>query len=200
MAQEYPKEVRVKDGSTVVLRLFEKDDADALFAFFARLPETSRLYLRHNVTDRAVIERWATELNYEKVYPVLAWKGKEVLANASLHKTFSGWMKHVGYIRIVTAPEYQRKGLASILANELFLHALKSGLEKIVAEMMDTQQGVKKVFEQLGFIQEAVLRGHVRDQRGIRHDLIIMTKDLEEFWADVENHEYFTYPAREMDG
>ncbi len=200
MAQEYPKEVKVKDGSTVELRLFEKGDADALFAFFAKLPETSRLFLRDNVTDRAIIDRWASELNYERVFPLLAWKGKDVLANASLHKNLSGWMKHVGYIRIVTAPEYQRKGLASILANELFLHALKSGLEKIVAEMMDTQQEVKKVFEQLGFVQEAVLRGHVRDQRGVRHDLLVLTKDLEEFWADVQNHEYFAYPAREMDG
>ncbi len=200
MAEEYPKEVKVKDGSSVVLRLFEKNDSDALFAFFAKLPESNRLYLRDDVTDRAVIERWATELNYEKVFPVLAWKGNEVLANASLHKNLGGWMKHVGAIRIVTAPEYQRKGLASILANEVFLHALKSGLKKIVAEMMETQQSVKKVFEQLGFIQEAVLRGHVIDQRGIRHDLLVLTKDLEEFWADVQNHEYFTYPAREMDG
>ncbi len=200
MAEEYPKEVKVKGGSAVVLRPFEKNDSDALFAFFAKLPESSRLYLRDNVTDRAVIERWASELNYEKVFPILAWKGNEVLANASLHKNLGGWMKHVGAIRIVTAPEYQRKGLASILANELFLHALKSGLKKIVAEMMETQQEVKKVFEQLGFVQEAVLRGHVIDQRGVRHDLFVLTKDLEEFWEDVQNHEYFTYPAREMDG
>ncbi len=200
MAQEYPKEVKVKDGSAVVLRLFEKNDTDALFAFFAKLPESDRLFLKDNVTDRALIERWATELNYEKVFPLLAWKGSEVVADATLHKNLSGWMKHVGTIRIATAPEYQRKGLGSVLANELFLHALRSGLEKIVAEMMETQHGAKKVFEKLGFKQEAVLQGHVRDQIGVRHDLLILTKDLEEFWADIQDHEYFTYPAREMDG
>jgi len=200
MAQEYPKEVKIKDGSTVVLRPFEKNDTDALFAFFAKLPESDRLFLRDNVIDRAVIERWATDLNYERVYPILALKGNEVVADATLHKNLFGWMKHVGAIRIVTAPEYQRRGLGSVLASELFLHALKSGLEKIVAEMMETQQGTKKVFEKLGFTQEAVLRGHVRDQMGVRHDLLILTKDLEEFWADVQDHEYFSYPAREMDG
>jgi RimJ/RimL family protein N-acetyltransferase len=200
MTHEYPKEVKVKDGSTVVLRPFEKNDTDALFAFFVKLPASDRLFLRDNVTDRAVVERWATELDYEKVFPLLAWKGNEVLGDATLHKNLSGWMKHVGSIRIVIAAEYQRKGLGGILANELFLHALKSGLQKIVAEMMETQQGTKKVFEKLGFMQEALLRGHVRDQMGVRHDLLVLTKDLEEFWAEIENHEYFSYPAREMEG
>jgi RimJ/RimL family protein N-acetyltransferase len=200
MTHEYPKEVKVKDGSAVVLRLFEKKDTDALFAFFVKLPESDRLFLKDNVTDPAVVERWATELNYEKIFPILAWKGNEVVADATLHKNLSGWMKHVGTIRIVAAPEYQGKGLGRVLANELFLHALKSGLLKIVAEMMETQQGAKKVFEKLGFMQEAVLRGHVRDQMGVRHDLLVLTKDLEEFWADMQNHEYFSYPAREMEG
>ena len=200
MSQEYPKEVKIKDGSAVLLRPFEKKDSEALFAFFVKLPESDRLFLKDNVTDPAVVERWATELNYEKVFPILAWKSNEVIADATLHKNLGGWMKRVGTIRIVTAPEYQRKGLGSVLANELFLHALKSGLEKIVAEMMDTQQGAKKVFEKLGFVQEALLRGHVRDQIGVRHDLLVLTKDLEEFWADIQTHEYFSYPAREMEG
>ena len=200
MAREYPKEVKVKDGSTVVLRPFEKKDKDALFAFFAGLGESDRLFLKDNVTDPAVVERWATELNYDKVFPILAWKGNDVVADATLHKNLGGWMKHVGTIRIVIAKEYQRQGLGSILANELFLHALKSGLEKIVAEMMETQQGAKKVFEKLGFKQEAVFHGHVRDQIGVRHDLLVLTKDLEEFWANIQTHEYFSYPTREMEG
>jgi RimJ/RimL family protein N-acetyltransferase len=200
MTQEYPKEVRLKDGSAVELRLFEKKDVEALFAFFVKLPESDRLFLKDNVTDRALIERWATELNYARVYPILAWKGSEVVGNATLHKNLSGWMRHVGTIRIATAPEIQGKGLGGILANELFLHALKSGLEKIAAEMMETQHGAKKVFEKLGFVQEATLKGYVCDQIGVRHDLLILTKDLDEFWADVQDHEYFSYPAREMEG
>jgi RimJ/RimL family protein N-acetyltransferase len=200
MAFEYPKEVKVKDGSTVVLRPFERKDKDALFAFFAKLPESDRLFLKDNVSDPAVVERWATELNYDKVFPILAWKGNDVIADATLHKNLGGWMKHVGTIRIVIAPEFQRKGLGSVLANELFLNALKSGLEKIVAEMMETQQGAKKVFEKLGFKQEAIFHGHVRDQIGVRHDLLVLTKDLEEFWANIQIHEYFSYPTREMEG
>jgi RimJ/RimL family protein N-acetyltransferase len=200
MPKEYPKEMKVRDGSTVVLRPFERKDKDALFLFFQKLPEADRLFLKDNVTDPAVVERWSTELNYDKVFPLLAWRGNEVVADATLHKNLGGWMKHVGTIRIVVAGDYQRQGLGSILANELFLHALKCGLEKIVAEMMETQSGAKKVFEKLGFKQEAVFRGHVRDQIGVRHDLLILTKDLEDFWANIQTHEYFSYPSREREG
>jgi ribosomal protein S18 acetylase RimI-like enzyme len=109
-------------------------------------------------------------------------------------------MKHVGTIRIVVAKDFHRKGMGSILANELFLHALKSGLEKMVAEVMESQPGAKRVFEKLGFKLEATFRGHVRDQIGVRHDLLVLTKDLEEFWANIQTHEYFSYPTREMEG
>src|SRR3989304_3056238 len=75
MPQEYPKEVKVRDGSTVVLKPFGRKDKDALFLFFQKLPEADRLFLKDNVTDPAVVERWATELNYEKGFPLLAWRG-----------------------------------------------------------------------------------------------------------------------------
>ena len=200
MPSEYPKEVTLRDKTTIVLKPFERKDKDALLAFFQRMPEADRLFLKDNVTDPAVVERWAAELNYDKVFPLLAWRGNDVVADATLHKNLGGWMKHVGTIRMVVSREFQKHGVGSILANELFLHALKSGLEKIVAEMMETQEGAKKVFEKLGFRQEAVLHGHVRDQIGIRHDLLVLTKDLEDFWANIQTHEYFSYPSRDREG
>jgi len=200
MPWEYPKEVTLRDKTTIVLKPFERKDKDALLAFFQRMPEADRLFLKDNVTDPAVVERWAAELNYDKVFPLLAWRENEVVADATLHKNLGGWMKHVGTIRMVVSREFQKHGVGSILANELFLHALKSGLEKIVAEMMETQEGARKVFEKLGFRQEAVLHGHVRDQIGIRHDLLVLTKDLEEFWANIQTHEYFSYPSRDREG
>jgi len=200
MPWEYPKEVTLRDKTTIVLKPFERKDKDALLAFFQRMPEADRLFLKDDVTDPAVVERWAVDLNYDKVFPLLAWRGNDVVADATLHKNLGGWMKHVGTIRMVVAREFQKHGVGSILANELFLHALKSGLEKIVAEMMETQEGARKVFEKLGFRQEAILHGHVRDQIGIRHDLLVLTKDLEEFWANIQTHEYFSYPSRDREG
>ena len=77
---EYPKEVKLKDGTKIVLKPFERKDKDALYTFFQRLPESDRLFLKDNVTDPATVERWAVELNYEKVFPLLAWVRDDVVA------------------------------------------------------------------------------------------------------------------------
>src|SRR5512135_2828603 len=71
MNREYPKDVKLKDGSTVTLQPFERKDKEALFTFFQRLPEGDRIFLKDNVADPAVIERWATELNYDRIFPLL---------------------------------------------------------------------------------------------------------------------------------
>ncbi len=199
MLKEYPKEVELKDGTSVVLKPFERKDKELLYEFFVSLPEEDRLYLKDDVTDPLVIEKWARELNYEKVFPIIAWSGNRIVGDGTLHRNLSGWMRHVGTIRIAIARDFQRKGLGSAIARELFFYALKCGVDKIVAEMMDTQYGAQKVFEKLGFVHEATLKNHVVDQIGVKHDLLIYTKDLDTFWDEIKTHEYFSVPSRPME-
>jgi len=42
--------VKLKDGSTVILKPFERKDKEALFTFFQRLPEGDRIFLKDNVS------------------------------------------------------------------------------------------------------------------------------------------------------
>ena len=159
MAREYPKEVKVKDGSTIVLKPFEKKDKDALFLFFQKLPEGDRLFLKDNVTDPAVVERWAVELNYDKVFPLLAWRGKEVVGDATPHQNTGGGREPVRETR-----------------------------------------GGKKAVAEPGCRQEAPLPVAVRGQSDVRPDVLDLSKYLEDFWANIQTHEYFSYPSRPMEG
>ncbi|NIO15849.1 MAG: GNAT family N-acetyltransferase [Deltaproteobacteria bacterium] len=195
----YPKEVTLRDGMRVTIKPFEKKEKESVFEFFVSLPEEDRLYLKDDVTDPLVVEKWARELNYDKVFPLLAWYDNRVVGDGTLHRTITGWMHHIGTIRIAIARDFQRKGLGSVIAQELFFYALKCGLEKIVAEMMEIQYGALKVFEKLGFIHEATLKNHVLDQIGVKHDLLIYTKDLVQFWNEIRDHEFFSIPTRHME-
>lgn len=199
MIRKYPMEVKVKDDTKVTLKPFEKKDKESLYEFFVALPEADRLYLKDDVTDPLVIEKWARELNYDKVFPLLAWYENRVVADGTLHRNITGWMHHIGTIRIAISRDFQRKGLGSIIARELFFYALKCGVDKIVAEMMESQHGAQKVFEKLGFSHEATLKHHVLDQIGVKHDLLIYTKDLVQFWDDIKDHEFFSVPTRPME-
>jgi RimJ/RimL family protein N-acetyltransferase len=174
----FPKPVKLRDGVVVTLRLMQAADEAALLAFFRRLPAEDRQYLKDDVAHPHVIHAWCRDLDYAHVIPVLAECEGNIVGDATLHRQPSGWMRHVGEIRVVTDPFFRRRGLASALAREIFYVALQVGLDKMVAEVVEGQAAAAKVFEKLGFRQEARLLGHILDLHGRKHDLIILTTDI----------------------
>jgi RimJ/RimL family protein N-acetyltransferase len=158
-----------------------KDEA-GLLAFFQGLSEAERMYLRDDVSDPAVIKGWAESVDYNRVLPILALDGDRVVGDATLHRNPHSWMRHVGEIRIVVSQDFREKGLARLLAAEVFQNAVTSGLEKLVAEMLTSQHGARRVFARMGFREEAILKDHVLDVDGNRHDLLIMSNDVTKLW------------------
>ncbi len=182
--EEYPKTVYLKDESSVILRPMIMEDEVALFDFLTSLSRADRLYLRDDVTNPDVIRSWATNIDYDKVLPILALSGDRIVANATLHRNPFGWMKHVGTIRMVVAQDFREKGLARTMAAEVFQNALAAKLDKLVAEMLTDQHDARRVFSRLGFRDEAVLKDHVLDADDMKHDLLIMTNDVNTLWQN----------------
>jgi RimJ/RimL family protein N-acetyltransferase len=178
MMPGYPKNVRLQSGTTVTLRPMVKEDADKLYAFFARVPHEDRIFLRDDVSKREVIEAWARELDYDKVLPLVAEVGGNIVGDATLHRRTAGWTGHVGKVRVVIDKDYREKGLGTALLEELIAFAKRAGLELLVAEVMANQTGALAALKNLGFEKEAVLYNHVKDQQGTRHNLVVMIKNL----------------------
>ncbi|TNF50733.1 N-acetyltransferase, partial [bacterium] len=175
MLDEYPKEITLRDNSKVTLRPLVKEDEAALIEFFQGLIEEDRLYLREDVADPEIIRGWMENIDYEKVLPILAIDEGKIIADATLHRDSHGWMRHVGHIRMSVAGSHRGRGLARIMAAEVFQHAVTAGLDKLVAEMLTIQENAQRVFTRLGFKEEAVLKDHGIDNNGQKHDLIIMS-------------------------
>jgi RimJ/RimL family protein N-acetyltransferase len=184
---EYPKEVTLKNGQNLIIRLLKEDDIEALVQFFQRLPEEDRMYLRIDVMKRENIVRRFGTLDTNKVYPVIALDGERIAAIGSLWRAEFGWMRNLGEIRVVVCREYQRKGLCTILTREIFFHALTTDLYKIQAELMEDQVAAVNAFERLGFKKETVLRKHVTDINGKRENLVLMSLDIQEMWYLMED-------------
>ncbi len=185
---EYPKTITLKEKKKIVLRLMEDKDLDSLIKFYQSVPEADRLYLRVDVTDRKNLERRFGNLDYNHAYPILALDHDKIIGVGTLFRPTFGWMRNVGEVRVVIAPDYQRKGLATIFVRELFFRALKAKVFKLQAEMAETQESAIAAFERLGFRKEATLKKHITDVRGRRRDLVIMTLDVEDFWYLIEDY------------
>lgn len=179
MMENYRKEAVLKDGTKVILRPMVKEDRDKLIDFFSRVDEKDRQFLRNDVRDPAVIDHWVQNIDYRKVFPLLAEVDGKIVGDATLHMRQSGWKRHLGNVRVVVAKEYQRRGLGTLLINELAELASELGLEKLVAEIFFNAPGALTAFKRAGFSVKAVFEDLVKDIYGNNADMVVMVCDVE---------------------
>lgn len=185
--EKYPKTIKIKDSSTVTVRPYLKEDFESLTGFFQSLPKKERMYLRIDVTNIENLRKRFGTVNYDTRFPLLAMSKYELAGIGTLTRAEFGWMRNLGEIRVVIKPNFQRKGLCTILTRELFLYALTTDLYKLQASIMENQQSARSAFERMGFHQEAILKKHVTDIDGKRQNLVIMNLDIQDLWATMDD-------------
>lgn len=172
------KKGKLKDGTEVLLRPMVKGDRKSVGDFFSRLSPSVLQYVRNDVTNPKVLDQWFDQLNYERVFPLLAFQGEKVLANASLHRVTHGWRKHLGTVRIVVDQEFHEKGLGTLMINELVDLALEFGLEKLMVEFPLRAHGALAMFKKAGFSPRGVIEGLMKGRHGEDLDIVIMVMDV----------------------
>ena len=78
------------------------------------------------------------------------------------------------------------QGVGRALSQETFALALGAGLEKLSVQMTVDQQAAITLFESLGFKAEALLRDHVRDVNGKKHDIVVLGHNVAQVRAQME--------------
>ncbi len=174
----YPRTVTLADGGTVTLRLMTPDDVEAVLAFARSLDPDELLYLRVNITEPGVVERWAHYIEAGRTETVLAIDGDSVAGEASLLHNRTSWTRHLGEIRLQVAPRHRRRGLARLLTDEVERIARTLNLQMLTARMTLDQTAAQSFFRQIGFQREAVLWDYVMTADGRTRNLLVATKRL----------------------
>ena len=117
--QKYQKEALLKDDTKITLRPMVAEDKDTLYEFFKKVPEEDLRYLRDDVTELSVVNRWADTLDYGRVLPLLALKDDRIIADATLHRRRSGWKWHLGMVRLFVDKDFRKIGLGHLMIEEL---------------------------------------------------------------------------------
>ena len=182
----YPKTLDIGGESITVMPL-NREHENALLDFFLRVSEEDRYYLKENVTSPQVIANWVSEMDYDRALPLLAInEDGQIVADATLLRSRAGARKHVGEVRIVVDPRYRQHGIGSALIRELAEIAHENGLEKLVAEAVDSPGShAIETMESLGFVTIATLPNHAKDVVGRPCDIVISELSLgrwNEWW------------------
>lgn len=175
---EYPKELRLRDGLTCQSRPLEPGDHAAFHRFFISLNAPELLYIKHRVTEPEVVRVWCEELDLGRNLPLLAWNNDAIIGVCTLHQNLGGWKRHIGRVSVHVHPKFRGRGLAQALVGETVDIARACSLEKVEAEFIGTQEGAIKVFGLLGFSELVRLPDYVKDMQAITHDYVLMGLDL----------------------
>jgi L-amino acid N-acyltransferase YncA len=171
---DFPMRFSLK-GRTVALRPLAAEDSRQMVTFAAALPEDDLLFLDRDITQPAEVGAWIKDTLEGRVVTLVAWEEDTVVGYATLHRGDVRWTCHVGELRVVVAQSARGIGIGRLLLELAFEMVLDMGVTKVIARMTPEQAGALKLFQQLGFAEEAVLRDHARDANGLTHDLLVLS-------------------------
>lgn len=177
MTEEFPKIVATDSGD-IELRPMVAADEQAVLAFARGLPTHDLLFLPRDITQPKVMAAWVRAIESGVTTTLLAWDSETVVGCAAIFRDPHSWSPHIGELRVVTASGLRGRGVGRAMIQACFAIMLQTGIEKIVAQMTIDQEGAIAVFESLGFRSEGLLRDHVQDRDGKRHDIVILSYDV----------------------
>ena len=183
--RSYPRHAKT-DAGEIEFRLMSRTDEVAVLDFAQKLPTHDLLFLPRNISQPKVLSAWINEIERGDITSLLAVQAGKVVGCGTLVRDPHSWSPHVGELRMVVSQDVRGQGVGRALSQQTFALALGAGLEKLSVQMTVDQQAAIALFESLGFKAEALLRDHVRDIGGQKHDIVVLGHNVAQVRAQLE--------------
>ncbi len=157
-----------------------RENLDDVARFLRDLSELDRTFIKEDLSE-ATVAGWAAEDERGRRW-VGTDEGGTVLGIVAV-LPLAGWSSHVGDLRLVVHPAKRGQGVGNVLAKHALQQAVRRGLEKVIVEVVATQQSAIGMFTGLGFDIEAILCDHIRDRQGRLQDVVIMAHSVAEQYS-----------------
>jgi N-acetylglutamate synthase-like GNAT family acetyltransferase len=164
--------------SAVLLRPITREDSAEIQSFANAMPPHDLLFLQRDIRQPRVVEAWLDQLASGQIRSLVALRDGKIVACTALVRDEFSWSAHVCEIRILIAPEARSGGIGRLLATQCVADARDLGVKKLFVRMTTDQQAALRVFEDLGFQPEALLRDHVCDANGAEHDIVVLALNV----------------------
>jgi RimJ/RimL family protein N-acetyltransferase len=154
----WSREVRLRDGSEVLLRQIRPEDRDQLAAGVARLSPSSR-YLRFQRTIEGLTDRqldYLTDVDHEDHEAIVALDRRhpERPGVGVARYVREPYEPHVAEAAITVADEYHGQGAGTLLLGALAARARANGIEVFRSYVLDGNSAMLEVFDHLGAVRE----------------------------------------------
>lgn len=184
----FPHDFKLNNDEIVKIDYLKASDFEEYYNFLHTLHDTDKLYLKYNVDNKDFVKERVSTIDKGTRVSVVAWDSENnIVGSATVYWSNFGWKSHIGKIRLIVDSKHRHLGLSHYLAQLIFFKSQNIHLSKLQVEMMGEQKKAFKIFESVGFIKEAELKNFIIDIHGEKHDMILMTADLDELLDNYED-------------
>ena len=152
---ELERQVRLKDGSALMLRPIRPDDAEREQAFVAKLSDASRYSrFQHSVTalSAEMIARF-TQLDYDREMALLLMvPGMDEIAGVARY--YPNVDRVSAEFACAVADAWQGRGVGTVLMKALIACARDAGYVSMDGAVLSTNAAMLALTERLGFVAE----------------------------------------------
>jgi RimJ/RimL family protein N-acetyltransferase len=180
----YRQVFTLKDGARILIRPLTPDDRQALMDLYAPVSADDMRYMRHNVKDPQLINKWIDNLDYTKVFPLVAVFGSRIVGTATLHFN-EGPERHRAEVRIFLSKDFRRRGVGSRLLQGIIELAKRHNLHMLEVQVVSDQHHIIRAFQSLGFETRCVYEDYFMlpdgDLRDVTHLILKLRESDEQF-------------------
>jgi len=169
----------MKDGARVLIRPLAKNDRQAMLDLFIPVPLEERRYMRHNINDPEIITSWTKNIDYDKVFPLIAVVGERIVGVASLH-FYPEYARHRAEVRIFLAKDFRGRGLGSRLLLALIEIGKRRSLYILEVQIVRDLPNDIKAMEKVGFQPKCIFEDYIMLPDGELRDVVHMMMRLRE--------------------
>ncbi len=150
---ELEREIRLNDGSVLLMRAIRPDDAERERAFVAAMSDASRYSrFQHSVAALSpeMIARF-TQLDYSREMALVALDvGADKIAGVCRYFPNPDWVSVE--FAIAVADAWHARGLGRELMKSLIVCAREAGYQEMIGTVLPSNQGMLRLAEDLGFV------------------------------------------------
>jgi RimJ/RimL family protein N-acetyltransferase len=160
-----PRELELKDGFHVRVRLIEPSDEPLLHEAFSRMSERS-VYFRFFSPLKRLPEELAhrlAQVDYEARFALVALDDKGRISGVARYDRASG--TDTAEVAVAVVDEVQRKGLGGALLTLLARVAREHGIHSFTLIVLPENQSMLGLLRRLGWIHQAHFNGGVYEIR-----------------------------------
>jgi RimJ/RimL family protein N-acetyltransferase len=167
----------LKDGTRVLIRPLIKDDRQSLLDLFLPVPLEERRHIRHNINDPDVISSWIDNIDYDKIFPLVAIVGDRIVGDATIHFN-EGTARHRAEIRIFLAKDFRERGLGTKLIQGVTEIAKRRNIYILEVQIVRDLINDIKALEKLDFKTVCIFENYFILPDGELRDVVHMLKRI----------------------